>query len=159
MSSVPICLIAFLFLFSFIFQKFNSISTHTLAKFRNSLNANQKDIYKDIINERRSVFTNSIIISLLLALMSTIWLYDDKSLHTKLCDLVCYFISLTLFSTYVIYNLYPKTKWMLNYLTNQEQITNWLAIYKSFKQSNYLGMIFGILVYYTYSHFTINKHK
>ena len=41
--------------------------------------------------------------------------------------------------------LHPKTDWMLNYLSNPQQIKAWLEIYKTMQFNYHFGLVLGII--------------
>ena len=57
----------------------------------------------------------------------------------------CIFIAIVLGFAYLHYTIMPKSDYMLNHITNQEQAKAWLEIYKAMKKKCYTGMILGVL--------------
>lgn len=150
---VPVCLISFALIGYFIGSHIVKLNREIFVNFKNSLDSYQKSIYSSIIKERRSIAVYSIIIGLLIATAICSHLYYSNDLDTPTNNLICLFIALTLFSTLVGYNLTPKSKYILSYLTDTEQINNWLEIYKSFKQANFTGLTLGLVIFYIYTSF------
>ena len=56
-----------------------------------------------------------------------------------------FFIALVLGTTYIHFNLMPKSTYMLDHINNGEQAKAWLSIYKEMKFRCQLGMILGVL--------------
>lgn len=153
---MTVCLLAFGLIGMFLSSKFVKSDNNIFKKFKNSMSPYQKQIYQKIINERRYIFFNSLLLGLIIAILSSYWFYKNKKLKTPFKNLGCYFVAVTLFITYVGYMLYPKSKYILNYLTNHQQISDWLKIYKKFRNYNYIGLILGIFVFYIINNFYIN---
>ena len=152
-NCVPVCLISFALIGYFVGSQIVKLNKDIFVKFKNSLDNYQQSIYSSIISERRNIAVCSITVSLLLSTLVCFHLYYSKDLNTPINNLVCLFITLTLFFTLVGYNIMPKSKYMLSYLTDTEQINNWLEIYKSFKQANFTGLVLGLVVFYIYISF------
>lgn len=150
---VPVCLISFSLIGYFLGSQIVKLNKDIFINFRESLDNNQKRIYSSIVNERRNIAIFSLIIGLILSTIICSHLYYSKDLKTPTNNLVCLFIALTLFSILVVYNITPKSKYMLSYLTDTEQVNNWLEIYKSFKNANYTGLLLGMVIFYIYSGF------
>jgi uncharacterized membrane protein YkgB len=41
--------------------------------------------------------------------------------------------------------LHPKSKWMLNYLNDKEQVKAWLQMYRTMQFNYHLGLVLGII--------------
>jgi hypothetical protein len=46
---------------------------------------------------------------------------------------------------YFFYTMYPKSKWMLDSIKDQEQTKAWLNMYKHMQLYYHLGFLFGII--------------
>ena len=60
---------------------------------------------------------------------------------------VCLFLVVGMGTAYLYYSLYPKSKYILEYLTTPEQNAAWLEIYKEMKSRHYMGLLLGIIGY------------
>jgi hypothetical protein len=149
-NCVIVCLLAFSLVGMFVFKHINGYSTEKYIRFNNSLNRDQKIIYNEIKKERRNIFIISLFVSISLCILI---ISNLNRYNTKPKYLICFTLSLFIFILYMSYTLIPKSKYMLEYLTSQEQIRLWLDIYKSYRNANQYGLLFGILVFYIFYRF------
>ena len=154
-NCVPICLITFALIGFFIGSQIVKLNSSIFKEFKNSLNSYQLNVYKSINKERTNIFIFSFLLGIILASAICYHLYYINDINTPNKNLICLFISITLFVTIMGYTIMPKSKYIISYLTDTNQINKWLDIYKSFKTTNYISLLIGILIFYIYS--TFNK--
>ena len=154
-NCVPICLITFALIGFFIGSQIVKLNSSIFKEFKNSLNSYQLNVYKSINKERKNIFIFSFLLGIILASAICYHLYYINDINTPNKNLICLFISITLFVTIMGYTIMPKSKYIISYLTDTNQINKWLDIYKSFKTTNYISLLIGILIFYIYS--TFNK--
>ena len=114
-------------------------------QYKGSLTGHQKDRYFKIVKERSNIFYKSVIISILVA--SILGGVFVKYGLIKVSILPCFYVAVTLFLTCVLYQLFPKSDYMIKHLNTEKQRMNWLEINKSFRKSNYYGLLIGIFIY------------
>jgi len=119
-----------------------SQTSNVFKKFKKLLDKPQVDIYKKIHNERLAIYIQGMILGLLSAVLLV------HLLNLKDMSKVCTFIVITLLINVVYYQLYPKTTYMLQHLTTQDQVDAWLEIYKEMKLKKIVGVIVGIIGYF-----------
>ena len=142
MSCVTYCLLGAALLGSSILAMMTSKDAGVFKKFTNLLDDNQKQIYKSIINERATIYVQSLLLGLILAILVTFNLRRMSNTPK-----VCLFILIALGTNYLMYSLYPKSTYMLEHLRSTEQNKAWLAIYKEMKLRMWVGLVLGILGY------------
>lgn len=142
MSCVTYCLLGAALLGSSILAMMTSKDAGVFKKFTNLLDDNQKQIYKSIINERATIYVQSLLLGLILAILVT---FNLKRMSNT--PKVCLFILIALGTNYLMYSLYPKSTYMLEHLRSTEQNKAWLAIYKEMKLRMWVGLVLGILGY------------
>ena len=59
--------------------------------------------------------------------------------------LVCTVVATAFVTNYFYYMLSPKTDWMLNHLTNKEEIKAWLLMYREMQFNYHMGLVLGII--------------
>lgn len=142
MSCVTYCLLGAALLGSSILAMLTSKDAGVFKKFTNLLDDDQLQIYKSIIRERATIYVQSLLLGLVLAILVVFNL--NKLGNTPK---VCLFILIALGTNYLMYALYPKSTYMLEHLKSTEQNKAWLAIYKEMKMRCWLGLILGALGY------------
>ena len=142
MSCVSYCLFGAALLGSSILTMLSSKTSPVFKKFKNVLDDNQQQVYKSIINERTTIYVQSLLLGIILALLVTINLNKVEKYSR-----VCLFVVIALGTNYLGYTLYPKSTYMLEHLKTTEQNKAWLAIYKEMKLRCALGFVLGIFGY------------
>lgn len=59
--------------------------------------------------------------------------------------MVCFVIATSFLTNYFHYILSPKSDWMLNHMTDQEQIRDWLVMYREMSFNYHAGLALGIV--------------
>lgn len=142
MSCVSYCLLGAALLGSSILTMMTSKTSGVFSKFNNLLDDNQRQVYKSIVQERATIYVQSLILGLVLAILVV---FNLKKLGQT--PRVCLFILIALGTNYLMYSLYPKSTYMLEHLKSTEQNKAWLAIYKEMKLRCKIGLILGALGY------------
>ena len=135
------CVLGAAFLGSSIFTMLASKSSGNFVNFRRLLNNHQIEIYDKIAKERLSIYTQGLILGIILAILVTF----NSSL--KQTNKLCVFIVIALGTNYLFYGLHPKSTYMLLHLNSQEQNEAWLNIYKEMKLRCKLGLLLGVIGY------------
>ena len=118
------CLIASIFIVSMIYKIFFHDNT-VLNSFNDVLDNKQREIYVKIINERRRIYLNGFGLGFILSLIF-IFLKANQNVNMQKIPFICITIIITYLTTYFYYTLTPKSKYMLEYLNNQNQVKAWL---------------------------------
>lgn len=145
MNCTAWCLAAFTILGAFIGTQFVKVKTPLFKRFNETLSPQQKEAYLRITKMRATIFTKGILIGLILSALTCATLYRTGKVAVK--HVVCLFISVTLISCYLFYQIHPKPDYMLRHLDSHEQLVAWWEIYRTFRKYNYVGMVVGILAY------------
>jgi hypothetical protein len=142
MTCLSYCFLGAALLGSSVLAMMTSKSSPVFKKFGNLLDDNQRQIYKSVIRERVTIYVQSLLLGVALAIIVTFNLRKMKSTPR-----VCLFILIALGTNYLVYSLYPKSTYMLAHLTSPEQNKAWLAIYREMKFRCTFGLILGALGY------------
>ena len=134
------CIIGISLFSASIFVMTSSLKKKKNKLFLELLNDNQKNIYKHIKNERLNIYICASIASIIITYLIT------KNIKTPI-NKYCSRLLISSFVTYLYYNLYPKSQYILPNLNTKEQVKAWLDIYKHMKYRYHLGMFFGIISY------------
>lgn len=134
------CLLASMFFGSMLYSMLYYDKNTVFINFNSTLDEYQKQVYREIMRERMRIYIQGLLFGLLCGF---IYLqYTTKSIYTA-----CVFTVIVLGINNLYYILIPKTKYMLQYLNNQEQTNAWLDVYKSMKHRCYMGMVLGAVSY------------
>lgn len=139
------CSISAVFLIAMVYMTFLTAKNETIQKYRNSLPLGLMDTYDDIVLERTKIYYTGYGLGLCLAV--GIILYNNFILQERLCprNLVCIIISSAFLVNYFYYILTPKTKWMLDEITEPQDVKAWLEMYKSMNKYYHGGLAVGLV--------------
>jgi len=114
------------------------LSNKNIQDFYANLNSNQKRIKDEINLERLKIYITGILFGCVNATL--FYMFINKNGKAKLCLL----LSIILATSYFYYILTPKSKYMVSYLEDKEQISKWLKIYKQMQYNYHLGFLLGM---------------
>ncbi len=136
------CLVGFALICSMISVSVISKDNSVFVNFMRTLSGDQRKIYRKITQERLYIYIKAIIIGTIFGFISSYVLQYEK-LQYK----ICMFVAVTIGSIYLIYNIHPKSDYMILHLNSKEQNEKWLEIYKLMKFRGSIGLILGIVGY------------
>ena len=139
---VLVCSAAAAFFGGMLFVSLNPYSAEKLNRFMSLMTPEQQSIYKEVSRERMHIYLMGLIIGLLLG-----FIYLYHGVKGAGLTRTCGFVFITMATTYLFYLLYPKSKYMLTYLTTDEQRAAWLDVYRGMQYRHYMGMVLGIIAY------------
>jgi hypothetical protein len=120
-----------------------------VAKYQDSLDEKQKEVYEKIVNERKNIALQGYGLGLGLSvgyLVSRHFMTKRKgSLLSSSVSSLCLTAAITFIVQYFYYILSPKSDWMLNQLTNEEQKQQWLKVYRAYSWNYHLSMLIGLI--------------
>jgi hypothetical protein len=126
---------------SMLYVSFNPYKHDVLAQFISTLDSQQQQIFLQIHEERMKIFVLGIIIGLICGTIILLFMSEHGLVRS------CSFALVTLAVTYLVYILYPKSKYMLTYLVRPNQKAAWLRVYKTMQYRSYMGMLLGVGAY------------
>jgi len=140
------CIIALVFLIANIYTILSCANDKKdKTNFLNVLTSKQKEIYEEIINERKTIYYMGYGLGILLAIFTIFILKKILKIRFNNMSLVCLVGSIVFVTNYLFYILYPKSDYMLLHLSDKRQITEWLKIYRKMQYKFHLGFLFGII--------------
>jgi hypothetical protein len=139
---VLVCAAAAAFFGGMLFVSLNPYNKDKLDRLLSLLNADQRQIYNEVSRERLHIYLMGLVIGLLLGF---IYLYNSQ--QKPGLGRTCGFVFITMAVTYLFYLLYPKSKYMLTYLTTDAQRAAWQDVYRSMQYKHYMGMLLGLIAY------------
>lgn len=140
-SCTLICMGAAALFVSMLYVSFNPYKHDVLSQFINTLDSQQQQIFLQIHEERMKIFVLGIIIGLICGTIILLFMSEHGIVRS------CSFAIVTLAVTYLVYILYPKSKYMLTYLVRPNQKEAWLRVYKTMQYRSYMGMLLGAGAY------------
>ena len=136
------CGVALVFLIANIFMIF-TCSKKLKNDFKNTLSNEEKNLYQNIINERKRIYYSGYLLGIFLSIL--VVAFFKKLLKLNKMSNVCIIATITFVTNYLFYILYPKKDYMILHLKNKEQIEEWLDIYKYMQFRYHLGFVLGIV--------------
>lgn len=141
------CAIAVGFIFASIYTMMTPKTE--MEKLKSMVDSETAKIYDDIAAERFKLYVQGLILGLIASLL---FLYANRNVYYETSFKVCLFVVIVAVFQIGYYELMPKSKWMLDYLSTQEQNTQWLKIYKMMKNRWHLGFFIGIIGFVILGH-------
>src|SRR6056297_234817 len=139
---VSSCLLGFGFLGASFWTSLAYEDREKFEKFESTLSKEQKAVYYHIKKERLHLYLTGLAVGTALAL-GFLYFNPVKSLLAT----VCIFMTIAWGFTYFYYTLMPKSTFMLEHLTNEEQIDAWVDIYRDMQVRYIGGFALGTLAY------------
>jgi len=101
------------------------------------------EIYDKIVDERAKIFILSSVIGIIGGIIYIIWRKNKVQTIPLICTAILIFFLIQMF----IYTIYPKSDYILNHITNNEEARAWLNIYNQMKKNFIVGFIIGLVGY------------
>jgi hypothetical protein len=139
------CSISAVFLIAMIYMTFLTAKNATIQKYRDSLPIDLLNTYDEIVMERTKIYYTGYGLGICLAI--GIILYNTYILKERLRprSLVCIIVASAFLMNYFYYTLAPKTKWMLNEITDPDDVKAWLEMYRSMNVYYHSGLAIGLI--------------
>ena len=133
------CAISCIFLIGMIYFYNATDKSDSVNQYKATLSKDLQQRYEKITAERRRISYQGYLLGLVLSMGI---LYTARKRNTSL---VCTVMATCFLTNYFYYMLSPKTDWMLNHTTHQDQIQAWVIMYRHMSFHYHLGIVFGIL--------------
>lgn len=134
------CMISIIFLIGMIYFYVKTYNSEIVREYKNSLTPELKVRYNKIAKERLCISTKGYLLGLLLSLLIIV---NKKNLTTT--SLVCIVVATSFLTNYFYYMLHPKSDWMLNHMENEQQVKNWVIMYREMSYNYHTGLVLGII--------------
>jgi len=136
------CAISCIFIIGMIYFYNATDKSDIVKQYKATLPIELQQRYEKITDERRRISYHGYILGLFLSLMI---LFYNIRIKMNTISLVCTVMSTCFLTNYFYYMLSPKSDWMLNHTTNQDQVNAWLIMYREMSYNYHLGIVFGII--------------
>ena len=134
------CAISCVFIIGMIYFYNATDKSEIVKQYKATLPDDLQKKYEEITSERRNISYQGYGLGLLL---SFVILYHRRKMNT--ISLVCTVMSTCFLTNYFYYMLSPKSDWMLNHVTDKDQVHTWLMMYRAMSFNYHLGIVFGII--------------
>lgn len=139
------CLISIVFIICMIVMNILVLNDKTIEKYKNQLSPELLKTYNEISKERMKISLYGYLIGFVISIFIIIYNYKIKENKLSTISIVCIVLSTSFITNYFFYTLYPKSKWMLDNIKDQQQTKAWLNMYKHMQLYYHLGFLFGII--------------
>jgi len=134
------CAISCIFVIGMIYFYNAADKSDIVKQYKATLPIDLQQKYETITAERRRISYQGYILGLFLSLVILFCSRFKMNI-----SLVCTVMATCFLTNYFYYMLSPKTDWMLNHTTNQDQVNAWLIMYREMSYNYHLGIVFGII--------------
>lgn len=130
---------------------------HVKKDLLDQLTDKEKVIYSEIIEERKNIYYQGLILGDLIASIYLFFTFDQNLFRTLFVS-----IGITFIVNYFYYVLTPKSKYMLQYLDTPEENMAWLKIYRFMQVRYHAAFLYGLVAsgfmyYYLLDTYTSKK--
>ena len=134
------CIISCIFIIGMIYFYNATEKSEIVKQYKATLSPDLQKRYERITSERKWISYQGYGLGLLLSLVI---LYNRRKMNT--ISLVCTVMATCFLTNYFYYMLSPKSDWMLNHVTDKDQVHAWLLMYRAMSYNYHLGIVFGII--------------
>ena len=138
------CMISTIFIIGMIYFYNMTNKSEIVKHYKSSLSSDLQKRYDNISEERRRISIHGYILGLILSLFIIFYNLKIKGLHMRTFSLVCVVMATCFVTNYFYYMLSPKSDWMLNHVSNQQETRAWLLMYREMSYNYHLGLVLGI---------------
>ena len=139
------CMISTIFIVGMIYFYNMTNKSEIVKHYKNSLPTDLQKRYDNISEERRRISIHGYILGFILSLFIIFYNLKIKGLQMKTTALVCVVMATCFLTNYFYYMLSPKSDWMLNHISNQQQTKAWLIMYREMSFNYHAGLVLGIV--------------
>jgi presenilin-like A22 family membrane protease len=125
-------------------MNYAAYQSNIIKNYQKQLPKNLEQTYRDIVNERTSIYYFGYILGFVLAIM--IIIYNTRIAKNTLSttSMVCTVVAVSFVTNYFYYILSPKSDWMLNHINDPQQAKAWLAMYRNMQVYYHSGLVLGL---------------
>ena len=139
------CTISAIFIIGMIYF-YNATNKSEIAKnYKAKLTKENQNIYDKIVADRLKISYQGYALGFLISLIIILYNLSFKSRKLNTLPITCIVITTSAITNYFYYILSPKSDWMLNHMTNQEEVRIWLQMYRQMQVYYHSGLVLGII--------------
>ena len=137
------CMIAAVFVIGMIYFYNMTGKSEIVKNYKDKLPIDLQKRYELITKERKTLSYQGYALGVALSL--GIIIYNNLSQKMSTSATICLVIATSFLTNYFYYILSPKSDWVLNHTTNQEQVKAWLQMYREMSFNYHAGLALGIV--------------
>jgi uncharacterized protein YacL len=139
------CMISAVFIIGMIYFYNMTDKSKIVKHYKSSLSSDLQKRYDNISKERMTISYQGYVLGFIISLFIIFYNLKFKGLKMTNFALVCTVMTTCFLTNYFYYMLYPKSDWMLNHMDNQEEIKEWLQMYREMSYNYHAGLALGIV--------------
>ena len=139
------CMISAVFVIGMIYFYNMTGKSEIVKKYKKNLPTDLQKRYESITAERRTLSYQGYALGVALSLCIILYNTQFRSQKMSTSAMVCLVIATSFLTNYFYYILSPKSDWVLNHTTNQEQVKAWLIMYREMSFNYHAGLLLGII--------------
>ncbi len=139
------CMISTFFIIGMIYFYNATNKSAVVKKYKETLSNDLQKRYDVISNERRFISYQGYILGFCLSIVIIFYNLRIKGIKLTNIPLVCTVMATCFVTNYFYYILSPKSDWMLNHMSTQEETKAWLEMYREMSYNYHAGLALGIL--------------
>ena len=139
------CMISAIFVIGMIYFYNLSDKSEIVKHYKSSLSSDLQKRYEKITKERTNISYQGYALGVILSLGIIFYNLKIKRTRMNATSLVCTVIATAFVTNYFYYMLSPKSDWMLNHTSNQEEVKAWLLMYREMQFNYHMGLVLGVI--------------
>ena len=139
------CMISAVFIIGMIYFYNRTDKSEIVKRYKENMPVELQKRYEKIAMERMTISYYGYGLGLLFSLLIIFYNVKIKTNRMNTFSMVCTVIATCFLTNYFYYILSPKSDWMLNHTTNQEEVKAWLIMYREMSYNYHAGLALGII--------------
>jgi len=139
------CMISAIFVIGMIYFYNLTDKSEIVKHYKSSLSSDLQKRYEQITKERTNISYQGYILGVILSLIIIFYNLKIRRSSMNTSALVCTVVATAFVTNYFYYILSPKSDWMLNHITNKEEVKAWLLMYQEMQFNYHAGLVLGII--------------
>ena len=139
------CMISAVFIIGMIYFYNRTDKSEIVKRYKATMPVELQKRYEKISKERMMLSYYGYGLGLFLSILIIIFNVKVGANKMNTFPFVCTVIATCFLTNYFYYILSPKSDWMLNHTTNQDQVKAWLIMYREMSYNYHAGLALGII--------------
>ena len=139
------CMISGVFIIGMIYFYNMTDKSEIVKHYKEKLSIPLQKRYEKITEERKMISYYGYGLGFILSLFIIFYNTKMRGYKMNTFSLVCMVMAVCFLTNYFYYILSPKSDWMLNHTSNQEEVKAWLQMYREMSYNYHMGLLLGII--------------